>query len=110
MASAVRFLRQLYVQVLIGTALGILLVRRLAATLTSVGHLPVAAIASPLGIDRFMGEARAVTSLMGNVPATVAVAAWQEVPDHGRSHQVFGSGAQSDILSMLAMATPRQAQ
>ncbi|WP_418338235.1 dicarboxylate/amino acid:cation symporter, partial [Pseudomonas citronellolis] len=35
----------------------------LAATLSAVGHLPVAGLALILGIDRFMSEARALTNL-----------------------------------------------
>lgn len=38
----------------------------LAATLSAVGHLPVAGLALILGIDRFMSEARALTNLVGN--------------------------------------------
>jgi aerobic C4-dicarboxylate transport protein len=38
----------------------------LAATLASVGTIPVASIALILGIDRFMSEARALTNLIGN--------------------------------------------
>ncbi len=49
----------------------------LAATLGSVGHVPVASIALLLGIDRFMSEARAVTNFIGTAVATVAVARWE---------------------------------
>jgi hypothetical protein len=42
----------------------------LAATLSAVGHLPVAGLALILGIDRFMSEARALTNLVGNAVAT----------------------------------------
>ncbi|NIF24575.1 dicarboxylate/amino acid:cation symporter [Candidatus Pantoea multigeneris] len=48
----------------------------LAATLSAVGHLPVAGLALILGIDRFMSEARALTNLVGNGVATVVVAKW----------------------------------
>lgn len=48
----------------------------LAATLSSVGHVPVAALALILGIDRFMSEARAFTNLIGNGVATIVVAKW----------------------------------
>src|ERR1700716_993870 len=37
----------------------------LAATLASVGTIPVASIALLLGVDRFMSEARALTNLVG---------------------------------------------
>ena len=48
----------------------------LAATLASVGDIPVAGIALILGIDRFMSEARALTNLIGNGVATLVVAKW----------------------------------
>ena len=48
----------------------------LAATLSAVGHVPVAGLALILGIDRFMSEARALTNLIGNGVATVVVAKW----------------------------------
>ena len=48
----------------------------LAATLSAVGHVPVAGLALILGIDRFMSEARALTNLVGNTVATLVVARW----------------------------------
>jgi len=50
----------------------------LAATLSTVGHIPVGGIALLLGIDRFMSEARAVTNLIGNTVAMVVVAKWEK--------------------------------
>jgi aerobic C4-dicarboxylate transport protein len=49
----------------------------LAATLSSVGTVPVAGISLLLGVDRFMSEARALTNLVGNAVATVVVARWE---------------------------------
>ena len=46
----------------------------LAATLSSVGTIPVASIALILGVDRFMSEARALTNLIGNGVATIVIA------------------------------------
>ena len=48
----------------------------LAATLSSVGTLPVAGLALILGIDRFMSEARALTNVIGNGVATLVIAKW----------------------------------
>jgi aerobic C4-dicarboxylate transport protein len=48
----------------------------LAATLSAVGHLPVAGLALILGIDRFMSEARALTNLVGNGVATIVIGKW----------------------------------
>ena len=49
----------------------------LAATLATVGTIPVAAIALILGVDRFMSEARALTNLIGNGVATVVISKWE---------------------------------
>jgi aerobic C4-dicarboxylate transport protein len=46
----------------------------LAAVLPVAGHIPVAAIALILGIDRFMSEGRAITNIIGNAVATVVIA------------------------------------
>jgi len=48
----------------------------LAATLSSIHAVPVAGLVLLLGVDRFMNEARAVTNLIGNAVATIAVAKW----------------------------------
>ncbi|MGM3173786.1 dicarboxylate/amino acid:cation symporter [Dickeya lacustris] len=62
----------------------------LAATISAVGHLPIAGLALILGIDRFMSEARALTNLVGNGVATVVVAKWCKQLD---------SKQMSDVLS-----------
>lgn len=59
----------------------------LAATLASLGTVPVASIALILGVDRFMSEARALTNLVGNGVATIVVAKWENALDTNRMHQ-----------------------
>jgi aerobic C4-dicarboxylate transport protein len=59
----------------------------LAATLSAVGHVPVAGLALILGIDRFMSEARALTNLVGNGVATLVVAKWTGELDTERLRQ-----------------------
>jgi len=56
----------------------------LAATLASLGTVPVASIALILGVDRFMSEARALTNLIGNGVATIVVAKWEGALDTAR--------------------------
>ena len=58
----------------------------LAATLATVGTIPVAAIALILGVDRFMSEARALTNLIGNGVATVVISKWEGALDVNRMH------------------------
>jgi aerobic C4-dicarboxylate transport protein len=48
----------------------------LAATLSAIPSIPIAGLALLLGVDRFMSEARAITNLIGNAVATLAVARW----------------------------------
>ncbi len=48
----------------------------LAATLSTVGKVPVGGLALILGIDRFMSEARAITNVIGNGIASIVVARW----------------------------------
>ena len=50
----------------------------LAATLSVMHNVPLAGLALILGIDRFMSEARAVTNLIGNAVATVAISRWEK--------------------------------
>jgi len=59
----------------------------LAATLSSIGSIPVASIAIILGVDRFMSEARALTNLIGNGVATVVVSKWEDALDEKRMHR-----------------------
>jgi aerobic C4-dicarboxylate transport protein len=56
----------------------------LAATLSAVGHVPVAGLALILGIDRFMSEARALTNVIGNGVATIVVGKWCKEVDEDR--------------------------
>lgn len=62
----------------------------LAATLPTVGHIPVAAIALIFGIDRFMSEGRAITNIIGNAVATIVVARWEKEIDLPTAKQTIG--------------------
>jgi len=53
----------------------------LAATLGAQDTLPVAGLALLLGVDRFMSEARALTNLVGNAVAVLAIARWENALD-----------------------------
>jgi len=62
----------------------------LAATLPTVGHIPVAAIALIFGIDRFMSEGRALTNIIGNTVATIVVAKWEKEIDMEKAKALIG--------------------
>ena len=79
----------------------------LAATLSAVGHVPVAGLALILGIDRFMSEARALTNLIGNGVATVVVAKWTDDLDTVRMNRILNqeTGAEADEPEQVLDAT-----
>ena len=56
----------------------------LAATLAVVPDIPIQSLALLIGIDRFMSECRALTNLIGNGVATLAVARWENELDHAK--------------------------
>ncbi|QCO15670.1 C4-dicarboxylate transporter DctA [Azospirillum brasilense] len=53
----------------------------LVATLTVMPDLPVAGVALLVGIDRFMSEARALTSIISNCVASIVVSIWENACD-----------------------------
>jgi aerobic C4-dicarboxylate transport protein len=61
----------------------------LAATLSATGTLPVEGLALLLGVDRFMSEARAITNLIGNGVATIALARWENDLDQDQLHRAL---------------------
>jgi aerobic C4-dicarboxylate transport protein len=61
----------------------------LAATLSSLGTIPVASITLVLGIHRFMGEAISLTNLIGNAVATIVVAKWEHALDVEKMNSVL---------------------
>nr|WP_312230459.1 dicarboxylate/amino acid:cation symporter [Pseudomonas sp.] len=77
----------------------------LAATLSAVGHLPVAGLALILGIDRFMSEARALTNLVGNGVATIVVAKWCKELDEDTLQRELASGGRPDVVGVPADGT-----
>ncbi|KQO31290.1 dicarboxylate/amino acid:cation symporter [Pseudomonas chengduensis] len=75
----------------------------LAATLSAVGHLPVAGLALILGIDRFMSEARALTNLVGNGVATIVVAKWCKELDEDTLQRELASGGKTEVVAAPAI-------
>jgi aerobic C4-dicarboxylate transport protein len=69
----------------------------LAATLASLGKIPVSGMVLLLGVDRFMSEARAITNTIGNAVGTMAIARWVGALDQARVKQVLdGAGDPED--------------
>jgi aerobic C4-dicarboxylate transport protein len=63
----------------------------LAATLSTIHTVPVAGLVLLLGVDRFMNEARAVTNLVGNAIATIAVAKWEGAFDLAQAEAAYAN-------------------
>ncbi|MGA3164316.1 MAG: C4-dicarboxylate transporter DctA [Verrucomicrobiota bacterium] len=68
----------------------------LAATLASVGKIPVAGLVLLVGIDRFVNSARAVTNLIGNGIATIVIARWEKAFDKKQADAVL-NGETNDL-------------
>ena len=61
----------------------------LAATLTAIPAIPVVGLVLVLAVDWFMGSGRALTNLIGNCVATVAIARWEKDIDMERANNVL---------------------
>ena len=68
----------------------------LAATLSSLGTVPVAGITLLLGVDRFMSQMRSLTNLIGNAVATIVIAKWEHEFDQERAAWVLNGGASTE--------------
>ncbi len=73
----------------------------LAATLSSLGTVPVAGITLLLGVDRFMSEMRALTNLVGNGVATIVVAIWEGEFDRKQAHRALNGEVDVEVLEPL---------
>jgi aerobic C4-dicarboxylate transport protein len=72
----------------------------LSATLTSTPTVPIGGLTLLVGVDRFMSEARAITNLIGNAVAVVAVSCWEKELDKPAAQRVL------DGLQVLAHEAP----
>ena len=73
----------------------------LVATLSVMPDLPVTGVALLVGIDRFMSEARALTSMISNCVASITVSLWEDACDREVLTRELG---QSDSLDVAAGA------
>jgi Na+/H+-dicarboxylate symporter len=88
----------------------------LVATLTVMPDLPVAGVAILVGIDRFMSEARALTSIISNCVASIVVAIWERACDrnvlrseldvnYARTEQALDEGKLVDATLVVSPIT-----
>jgi aerobic C4-dicarboxylate transport protein len=73
----------------------------LAATLASLGNIPVAGMVLLLGVDRFMSEARAITNTIGNAVGTMAIARWVGALDQDRMQRVLNGESSPEEMRAL---------
>jgi aerobic C4-dicarboxylate transport protein len=71
----------------------------LAATLASMDKIPVGGIVLLLGIESFVNQARAVTNLIGNGVATIAVARWENAFDEARARAMLDSPPREAVIA-----------
>jgi aerobic C4-dicarboxylate transport protein len=76
----------------------------LAATLSSVGTIPVAGVMLIFGIDKFMSECRALTNVCGNTVATIFVSKWEGQWDSAYARKVLDSP--EDDLAIITEEEP----
>ena len=80
----------------------------LAATLSSVGTIPVEGIMLIFGIDKFMSECRALTNVCGNSVASVFVSKWEGEWDAAYARKVLDTP--EDDLEILTEEERRVAE
>lgn len=61
----------------------------LAATLSTVGSIPVASVALVLGVHRLLAEGLVPTNLIGNAVATIVISKWEGALDKDRLDRVL---------------------
>lgn len=61
----------------------------LAATLSTVGTIPVASVALILGVHRLLSEGLTPTNLIGNAVATIVISKWEKALDMDQLHRVL---------------------
>ncbi len=78
----------------------------LVATLTVMPQVPIAGVALLVGIDRFMSEARAVTSFIGNAVASLVIARWEGACDMAVLRAVLAGGSPEAVTAADSVETP----
>ncbi|WP_223459364.1 MULTISPECIES: dicarboxylate/amino acid:cation symporter [unclassified Pseudomonas] len=76
----------------------------LAATLASLGNIPVSGMVLLLGVDRFMSEARAITNTIGNGVGCLAIAKWVGALDTAKLKQAMDGEEETVEEAVVAKA------
>ena len=76
----------------------------LVATLSVMPDLPVTGVALLVGIDRFMSEARALTSMISNCVASITISLWENACDREVLDRELGQGSTPAIATAPRIA------
>ena len=69
----------------------------LASTITAVGHVPLAALALIVGIDRILNEGRVFINVLGNAVGAIVIGKWENGFDAERAHEVLAGDLEFNI-------------
>jgi aerobic C4-dicarboxylate transport protein len=69
----------------------------LASTVTAVGHIPLAALALIVGIDRLLNEGRVFINVLGNAIGTIVIGKWENDFDAERAHKVLAEHKEFNV-------------
>lgn len=61
----------------------------LASTVSSVGHIPLAALSLIVGIDRILNEGRVFINVLGNAVATIVIGKWENDFDSAQARSTL---------------------
>lgn len=65
----------------------------LASSVTAIGHVPLAALALIVGVDRILNEGRVFINVLGNAIATIVVGKWEKDFDATVARRVLAGDA-----------------
>ncbi|HET6499751.1 MAG TPA: cation:dicarboxylase symporter family transporter, partial [Amycolatopsis sp.] len=74
----------------------------LASSVTAIGHVPLAALALIVGVDRILNEGRVFINVLGNAVATIVVGKWEKDFDADHARAVLAG----KVTPALAVAAP----
>jgi aerobic C4-dicarboxylate transport protein len=77
----------------------------LVATLSVIPTIPLVGITTIQGVDKFMSECRALTNIVGNGVATIAVSKWEGALDVARMQRVLSAETEIEEDSPEVLVT-----
>ena len=69
----------------------------LASTITAVGHVPLAALALIVGIDRLLNEGRVFINVLGNALGAIVIGKWENGFDADQAREVLAGNLDFNI-------------